>query len=187
VCVLGALAAQSGEAAAGIDRVYLGVLAHNIQVMDEKNAGKEDGPTVELQANFSSPGFLRWAGSPEPYVVGSLNVAGETSFAGVGLEWNWEFAEGWALSPGLGYVVHDGELDNPYANGTPEAAAFFEENLLLGSRDLFRTTIGLSREFGEGWSAQAFYSHLSHGQILGEGRNQGLDQAGLRIGKRFGD
>jgi lipid A 3-O-deacylase len=186
-CVLGAFAAQSGEAVAGIDRAYLGVLAHNIQVIDGKNAGKEDGPAVELQVNFSSPGFLRWAGSPEPYVVGSLNVAGETSFAGVGLEWNWEFAEGWALSPALGYVVHDGELNNPYANGTPEAAAFFEEHVLLGSRDLFRSSIGLSREFGGGWSGQVFYSHLSHGQILGEGRNQGLDQAGLRVGKRFGD
>jgi lipid A 3-O-deacylase len=183
---LGALVVQAEEACAGVERVHVGVMAHNIQVIDGKNANKEDGPAVELQVNFSSPGFLRWAGSPEPYVVGSLNVAGDTSFGGAGLEWNWRFAEGWTVTPGLGYVVHDGELNNPYANGTPEAAAFFEEHVLLGSRDLFRTSIGLERDFGGGWSGQVFYSHLSHGQILGSGRNQGLDQAGLRIGRRFG-
>jgi lipid A 3-O-deacylase len=185
-CALGALIGQAEEACAGIERVHLGVLAHNIEVIDGKNANKEEGPAVELQVNLSSPRFLHWAGSPEPYVVGSLNTAGDTSFAGVGLEWNWRFAEGWAVSPGLGYVVHDGELNNPYANGTPEAAAFFEEHVLLGSRDLFRTSIGIERDFGGGWSAQVFYSHLSHGQVLGSGRNQGMDQAGLRIGRRFG-
>lgn len=176
----------SAGAAHAIDSVHLGVMAHNIRVIDDKNADKEDGPAIELQVNFDSPGFLSWAGSPTPYAVASVNVSGDTSFAGAGLEWRWEFADGWALEPGLGYVVHDGELENPYPNGSPEAAQFSEEHVLLGSRDLFRTSIGLSREFGGGWSGQVFFSHLSHGQILGEGRNQGMDQVGLRIGRRFG-
>jgi lipid A 3-O-deacylase len=30
------------------------------------------------------------------------------------------------------------------------------------------------------------YEHLSHGQILGNGRNQGLDTLGLRVAYRFG-
>ncbi|MGE0830578.1 MAG: acyloxyacyl hydrolase [Hyphomonadaceae bacterium] len=183
---IGALMAGAGAAQAGVSEVHVGVMAHNIRVIDDKNADKEDGPAIELEANFDSPGFLHWAGRPEPYIVASVNVAGETSFAGVGLEWRWEFADGWALQPGLGYVIHDGELENPYPNGSPEAADFAAEHVLLGSRDLFRTSLGLSREFGEHWSGQVFYSHLSHGQILGEGRNQGMDQIGLRIGYRFG-
>ncbi len=29
------------------------------------------------------------------------------------------------------------------------------------------------------------YEHLSHGQILGDGRNQGLDNIGLRVSYSF--
>lgn len=178
--------AGAGVAHAGVDSVHVGVMAHNIQVIDSKNANKEDGPAIEAQLNFDSPGFLSWAGAPEPYVVLSANVAGDTSFAGVGLEWQWRFAENWSLEPGLGYVIHDGELENPYPPG-PQSIAFAEEHVLLGSEDLFRTSLGLTRHFGNDWSAQLFYSHLSHGQILGDGRNQGMDQLGVRVGYQFGD
>jgi lipid A 3-O-deacylase len=178
------MAAQ--PAAADINSVHVGVLVHNICVTDCKNADKEDGPAVEFQVNWDSPELLNWALSPEPYAVASLNVAGETSFVGVGLEWHWEFADGWALSPGLGYVIHNGEKESPYPQGSAESAAFSEEHVLLGSRDLFRTSLGLSRDFGERWEAELFFSHLSHGQIIGSGHNQGLDQAGVRIGYSFG-
>jgi lipid A 3-O-deacylase len=30
------------------------------------------------------------------------------------------------------------------------------------------------------------FQHLSHGQILGDGRNQGVDQIGIRLGYQFG-
>ncbi len=119
--------------------------------------------------------------------MASVNVAGDTSFGGFGLEWHWEFAENWAFEPGLGYIVHDGETLNPYANGTPEAATFAAEHVQLGSRDLFRTSIGVSHDFAGPWEAEVFFEHLSHGQILGEGRNQGLDQLGVRFGYKFGE
>ncbi|MGE0044697.1 MAG: acyloxyacyl hydrolase [Hyphomonadaceae bacterium] len=184
---IGAFASMTGAAEAGVARVHVSVMEHNVRIIDDKNADKEEGLAVQGQINFSSPSWLDWAGSPEPYIVGSVSTAGETSFAGVGLEWRWEFADGWALSPGLGYVIHDGELENPFPNGSPEAAAFAEEHVLLGSRDLFRTSIALEREFGGGWAAGVEYTHLSHGQILGEGRNQGLDQIGLRLTYAFED
>lgn len=187
LAAFGAVAAAAPQAFAGVDEVHVGVMQHNICVADCKNADKEDGPSVEFQVSFESPSWLEWAGSPQPYVVASVNTAGDTSFGGFGLEWRWQFAERWALEPGGGYVVHDGELNNPYANGTPEAAAFAAENLLLGSEDLFRTSLGLTRDFDGPWEAQLFFSHLSHGQILGNGRNQGVDQFGLRFGYQFGD
>jgi lipid A 3-O-deacylase len=37
------------------------------------------------------------------------------------------------------------------------------------------------------WMVQGYYEHLSHGQILGEGRNQGLDEFGIRVGYRVGE
>ena len=174
------------QARAGVDEVHVGVMQHNICVINCKNADKEDGPNVELQASFDSPGFLSWAGSPQPYIMASLNTAGDTSFGGFGLEWRWDFAENWALEPGVGYVVHDGELENPFPNGSPEAAAFAAENVQYGSRDLFRTSLGLTYDFAGPYEGQLFYEHLSHGQILGEGRNQGVDQIGVRIGYQFG-
>ncbi len=184
----GVTMAASGAASAGaVEEVRAGVLAHNVCITNCKNADKEDGPVVDIQVNFRSPGFLGWAGSPRPYIAATPNVSGDTSFAAVGLEWRWEFIDGWALTPGFGYALHDGETKNAFPNGDPRATAFAAENVLYGSRDLFRNAIGLQREFGKKWSAEAYFVHYSHGQILGSGRNQGTDQGGIRIGYKLGD
>jgi lipid A 3-O-deacylase len=172
---------------AGVDEAYVGVMAHDICVIDCKNAWKERGPAVEFQVNFDSPDFLGFIGSPHPYAMASGNVAGATSFAGVGLEWRWQLGEHWSVEPGFGYVIHNGALNNPFPNGTPESQQYFDHHLLLGSRDLFRISLGVTRDLPGPWEVQTFYSHLSHGQILGHGRNQGLDQLGVRLGYRFGE
>lgn len=186
VLALGAAMICAGPAQAGVDEVHVGVLAHNVCVTDCKNADKEDGPAIELEASFDSPDFLNWAFSPRPYAVASLNASGDTSFVGVGLNWKFRLGDKWSLDHGVGYVIHNGETNLPFPAGTPEAAAFTEEHVLLGSRDLFRTTLGLTRDFDGPWSGQLFFSHLSHGQILGNGRNQGMDQFGIRFGYDFG-
>jgi len=183
----GAALAMAPQAQAGVDEVHVGVMAHNICVINCDNANKEDGPNVEFQVSFDSPAFLSWAASPQPYLMASINTAGNTSFAGAGLEWRWNFAEKWALEPGFGLVVHDAESDNPFANGTPEAEAFSQEHVLLGSDVLFRTSLGLTYDFEGPWEAGVFYEHLSHGQILATGRNQGLDEVGIRFGYQFGE
>ncbi len=179
----------SGVAHAGAaEEVKVGVIAHNACIFNDcKNADKEDGPIVDIQVNFTSPDFLNWAFSPRPYLAIAPNLSGDTSFAAAGLEWRWEFAEGWALTPGVGYAVHDGEVSNAFPNGDPRATQFAADHVLYGSRDLFRTTVGLQRAFGDRWAGEVTYLHYSHGQILGDGRNQGTDQAGVRIGYRFGD
>lgn len=182
----GAAMMLAPQAEAGVDELHVGVMQHNICVINCKNADKEDGPNIELQVSFDSPGFLSWAGSPQPYVMASINTAGDTSFGGFGLEWRWDFAEKWALEPGIGYVIHDGELENPYPDGSPEAAAFADEHVQYGSEDLFRTSLGLTYDFEGPFEGQLFYEHLSHGQILGDGRNQGVDQIGIRVGYQFG-
>jgi len=185
VAFVGAIAAAPA-AHAGVDEIHIGVMDHNICVTNCDNADKEDGPNVEFQVSFDSPGFLNWAGAPQPYLMASINTAGDTSFGGAGLEWRWNFAGNWALEPGVGIVAHDGATDNPFANGTPEALAFSQENVLLGSDLLFRTSLGLTYDFDGPWEAQVFFEHLSHGQILASGRNQGLDEVGIRFGYQFG-
>jgi len=186
IVAFGAAMMMAPAAQADVTELYVGVMDHNVCVVNCKNADKEDGPNVEFQVSFDSPGFLRWAGSPEPYLMASINTAGDTSFGGAGLEWRWNFAGNWALEPGVGIVVHDGETDNPFANGTPEAADFAAEHVLLGSEVLFRTSLGLTYDFEGPWEAGLFFEHLSHGQILASGRNQGLDEFGVRVGYQFG-
>lgn len=186
LAAFGAAVMLAPAAQAGVDEVHVGVMQHNICVINCDNANKEDGPNIEFQLSFESPRFLAWAASPQPYLVASINTAGNTSFGGAGLEWRWNFADRWALEPGVGAVVHDGAVNNPFANGTPEAEAFSNEHVLLGSDVLFRTSIGLTYDFEGPWAVQLFYEHLSHGQILANGRNQGLDELGIRFGYQFG-
>ncbi|OZB16525.1 MAG: hypothetical protein B7X53_08650 [Hyphomonas sp. 34-62-18] len=185
--IASAAALSASASAQVIDEVRLGVMAHNLCVLDCDNADKEDGPNINGEIVFSSPDFLNLIWSPRPYVMGSVNTAGDTSFGGAGLHWNWDFAEGWSLEPGVGYVVHDGELDFPFPQGDPRNNPISESKVFLGSRDLFRTSLSLNRDLAGPWGVQLMYEHLSHGQILGNGRNQGLDNIGVRVRYAFGE
>lgn len=164
-----------------------GISAHNIEITDSKNANKEDGPNVMLEASFDSPSWLAWAGAPRPYLTASVNTTGATSFAGVGLEWRAPLGAEWSIDPGVGYVIHDGAVNNPFPNGDPRATVFERGNVLLGSRDLFRTSLALSYRPAGPWGYQVVLEHYSHGQILGNGRNQGMDNLGVRLAYRFGE
>jgi lipid A 3-O-deacylase len=166
-------------AVAQIDEVRLGAAAHN--VVDEED--KEESVNVNAELVFNSPEFLEVLGGPRPFLMASINTAGETSWGGGGLYWRWEFAEGWAIEPGLGYVIHDGWVDFKFPRGDPRN----DTRILFGSRDLFRETIAIERELGQRTALQVFFEHLSHGQIIGSGRNQGAETLGMRAIVRFRD
>ncbi|HWA01450.1 MAG TPA: acyloxyacyl hydrolase [Caulobacterales bacterium] len=182
-----AILAAVTPAWADIDEIRFGVVQHNIRTDHGHLASpKEDGPNLEAELVYTSPHWSKWMGSPRPYVMVSVNTHGDTSFAGVGLYWRWEFVNHWALEPGAGYVVHNGEIDVPdELKGAQAGVDFADRHQLLGSRDLFRTSFALERELGRRASWQIYYEHMSHGEILGRGRNQGLDEAGLRFLYRF--
>ncbi len=185
--LLATATAMTGTAAADIlSEARFGVMQENVCVLDCDNANKEDGLNISGELLFHSPDVLDLLLSPRPYVMGSVNTQGDTSFGGAGLHWSFRFAEKWAFEPSVGYVIHDGELASPFPQGDPRGDAFTEEHVLLGSRDLFRTTFGLHYDFNDTWGAELMYEHLSHGQILGNGRNQGLDNIGVRLSYKFG-
>lgn len=179
--------AGAGKAEAHIDELYLGVFEHNACMLDCKNAYKEGEPNIEAELDFSPSHALHVIGSPRPFLIASINTQGDTSYGGFGLNWKFKLGDHWSIDPGFGYVLHNGELKDPYPNGTPESAHFTDEHVLLGSRDLFHTTLALTRDLPGPWEIQAAYQHLSHGQILGHGRNQGLDEFGVRLGYKFGE
>jgi lipid A 3-O-deacylase len=177
VVVLSLAPAEAGP----LSDVFVGVVAHNIQVIDPKNSGKEQGPNIELGVRFKSPGFMRAIGKPKPYAMVSANTAGDTSFAALGLSWRVPLGPDWSFDPGLGIAWHDAARSNPFPNGDPRATEFSSRRIINSSRDVFHTSLGFSRALGEEARIGIVYEHLSHGQILGKGRNQGIDQAALRL------
>lgn len=180
---VGAVMGAGGASANPIRAIYGGALYHDLPVSSDGSV--EEGPNLQAEIQFESPGFFRYVLDPSIYVMGSVSTRGDTSFGGFGFNWKFHVTPKWAIEPGIGYVVHDGELDLPFPLGDPRNRAFADENILFGSRDLFRLSVGLTRDFGTHWSGQLYYEHLSHGQIIGDGRNQGLDSIGLRAAYRF--
>ena len=170
------------------DEVRFGVVYHNIRTDHGDLAQpKEDGPNVEGEMVWSSPHWLHWLGAPRPYVMASINTQGNTSFASTGVYWRIGFLHNWAFEPGFGIAVHDGELDIPRTLGrdNPASTAFEAQHQLLGSRVLFRESFALEHNITDHTAWQAYYEHLSNGQVFHHGRNQGLDEAGLRLLFRF--
>lgn len=168
-----------------IEEVRIGLFDHNICVSDCMNANKEDGPAVQGEIVFQSPTPVKSFFNPRIYLIASLNLTGATSYVGSGVHLNVPIIDDWILEPGFGYVIHDGNLQNRYERSDPRFTSYWQENLLLGSRDLFRSSLAISRTIDDTWGVQIQIDHLSHGRLIGEGENQGLDSLGVRIIRRL--
>lgn len=178
---LGVAGLVSAGAQAQVSEIRVGVVAHD--VVDHA----EDGPQISIETLFNSPDFLGWAGSPRPYLYGSFSTQGYTNLVAAGLDWSGYVAGPVKLNGSFGISYNDGvddvvdlPPDDPVRIETAATRA------LLGSEWLFRTSIGMDVDLSENWTAGIYYEHFSHGQILGNGRNQALDEVGVRVGYRFG-
>lgn len=180
---LGATAMLAAPASAQlVEEVRLAVVAHDL--VDHA----EDGPQIGVEALFKSPDFLSVIGAPRPYVYGSFSTQGYTNLVAAGLNWTWapgagplsfEGAFGLSYNDGVDDIV-DLPPDDPYRIETAATRA------LLGSEWLFHSRLGVDYALTERWAVGAYYEHFSHGQILASGRNQALDELGVRVGYRFG-
>jgi len=200
------------RAFAQVSEVRFGANFHDI---DWTGAGsgsdKERSLAINGEIVFEEPEFLRWALSPQPYIGGTLNLGGETSYGGAGLLWRQSFSKDVYLDFSFGLVVHDGTLevkasplvqsvinDASVESGFTETqrAQFISElatfrnrqnsEIDYGSRVLFREQIAFGYRWSEKWSTHIFVEHLSHGNILVSDRpNEGLDTLGLRASYHF--
>jgi lipid A 3-O-deacylase len=168
--------------AQAVDAVRFGIMGHNLEILGTGNGGKEDGVDLSGEVAFASPAILSWAAKPKVTLGGSVNTADETSFAAIGLRWDFEAAQNWNWGLGLGYAIHNGDpLDNPYAPAdSTRRATFDREELALGSRDVFHLFASLEYKVSARFGVEGIYEHLSHGQILGTNRNPGMDNLGIR-------
>jgi lipid A 3-O-deacylase len=165
-----------------IEGVAVGALVHSVPAADIKNSHKESGADIQAEIQFKRPSFLDWT-YIHPYIIASVNTNGDTSYAGFGFNWDFRFGDNdqWGFQPILGYVVHNGDTQDPYPKSDPRYGPYFNEHLLFGSPDLFRLGLAGSRKIGDRLEGQVLLEHLSHGYIIGDEVNQGVDNLGVRL------
>lgn len=152
--------------------LYGGVYAHGVETpfTFETNEGGSD-----LQAGIRFDP-IEGLGDVQPYVFGSVNLDGDTSFLGAGLSWKAEVGPVY-LRPGVGLVVHDGpklRVDPVEGNRTD-----------LGSRILFEPEIAIGVDVSERWSVEASWVHISNARLFNSEQNPGIDMMGLRMNYRM--
>jgi lipid A 3-O-deacylase len=178
---LAAACAMAAPAHAQLSELRVGWAAHDVY------NGTEDGSQIVVEVLFDSPDFLSWAYSPRPYLMGSFNTAGLTNLGAAGLAWEAGLTERFSVEGSLGLSYNDGVKDFAHLPpDDPDRLRLASTRAALGSRTLFHLRVGADYALTEQWRLGVFYEHYSHGQILASGRNQALDEVGVRLGYRFG-
>ncbi len=182
------------------DEIRVGIMAHGVKIpLSDVNAGKEESVSVTGEYIFDTPNWPKWTLGARPYIYGSINLGGDTSHGGVGLNWRQSFLDRFYAEIGGGFSVHNGtnRIDFPseavlraLTSGERIAllAPLFERRrneIEFGSRVQFRAQGALGYSFNDQWSAEFVYEHLSNGQILGGPQNDGLDSVGVRLARKF--
>ena len=159
----------------------------------------ENSAAVNFEILFGTPKHLKWALSPKPYVGGTLNLEGKTSFGGTGLLWRQRVNEKFYCDFAFGLVVHTGTKDirlgrpiseAEWVNGQGQARVDlfngrFDSEIKFGSRVLFREQIALGYSIGDDWSGELFLEHLSNAMLLSSQRNDGANNLGFRAVRKF--
>ncbi|QZH74039.1 MAG: acyloxyacyl hydrolase [Erythrobacter sp.] len=163
-------------AVAQAQELFGGVYAHAVDTPFTLETTETGSVDIAGGVRFGGIDALDFVGSPEPYLIASLNLSGDTSFAGAGVSWT--IGKGPVyVRPGIGLVVHDG----PEFRVNPESG--FRTD--LGSRVLFEPEIGVGYRIGERASVEAHWMHISQGQIFDGDQNPGIDMIGLRVNYRM--
>jgi len=191
VCGLWSVIANTAQA----DEMRLGIMVHDAQFFEDiifgGRHGKEQSISVTAEYVFDSPEWLSWAMSPMPYVGGSLNLGGKTSHSGAGILWRYDLKKDFYFDIGSGLVVHDGALRTPdplTGTNVVEVSEFRRRKFTeieFGSRVLFRNQFALGYRINEEWASEITFEHLSHGQLLGGPENEGSNNVGFRVARRF--
>lgn len=192
-------------ASAQISEVRAGLAEHDIRVIGNI-APRETSVAINAEIIFDEPEFLKWALSPQPYIGGTVNVGGGTSYGGAGLLWRQNLGDRFYGDFAFGLVAHDGTNQSRIPDDLRLAIQGLDRNspiplevrsalsdyfltrsktIEYGSRVLFRQQLTLGYRIDSQWAAEGFFEHISHGQILSDGPNDGSDAAGFRVNRKF--
>lgn len=189
-----ACAAVAIAAPALAGEAFVGVYKHDVTFLGEAvglgAAGREDGVDVHLGYRTNRIESLRWLGKPQVHAFVSINSENTSNFVATGFNWPIELGApgGFYLRPGFGLAYTDGEAGLPPVNQPGISQAEIDRRLVLyntridfGSQVLFEPELALGYKFNDRVSAELSYTHLSNGQIFHQGKNQGLDDVGVRL------
>lgn len=187
-----AVLAVAAPACAG--EVFVGVYKHDVTFIGNAvglgAAGREDGVDVHLGYRTNKLENLRWLGKPQVHAMVSINSKNTSNFVAAGFDWKIELGQpgGFYFRPGMGLAYTDGKAGLPPANApnlTPEERArrtyLYYHRIDFGSKVLFEPELALGYQVSDKVSVELSYTHLSNGQIFHQGKNQGLDDAGVRL------
>lgn len=146
---------------------------------------KENSVAINGEIIFGEPEFLKWALSPQPYIGGTINLDGKTSYGGAGLLWRQSLGNKFYGDFSIGLVVHDGTTVVPSDIDFFDRLRRVQNEIQFGSRVLFREQLTLGYRFTNEWAGEMFIEHLSNGGLLSSEANEGADILGIRVAKRF--
>lgn len=178
---MGAAAAVTAVAISGANagELRLGVAKHDI-------SDRESGFDIEAQYVFGTPPSVtgrNWG--LRPYIVAASNTDGNINFYGAGLQPEIAFNQNWFAEFQVGVVGHDGRVDLPPPYEPEARQHVLDTERTYGCEALFHLAPAVGRRLGERSSLAFYWEHLSHGQIFCDGKNEGLDNFGLKYGYRF--
>lgn len=110
---------------------------------------------------------------PRPDLGITVSTTGGPSQIYAGLTWDIPLFGGFFLEAGAGGMVHNGDLDHPHGIHGPR----------LGSRVLFRESLGIGYSFDAHWNVIVMIDHSSDAGLTR--RNDGITLAGATVGYRF--
>src|SRR3954452_6637904 len=158
-----AAAAVAGPAHAG--EVLGGLYVHDVKLPTDKS-GIEGGADVMLGYRGGNIGPTPL----QPYILGALNTAGDTSYAAVGL--SAKFGRRIFIRPGIGIAVHTGSAK--------KFQDLSNDKIDFGSRVLFEPEIAIGAQVNDRLSIEASWVHLSHATLFSR-QNLGIDNLGVRL------
>ena len=191
--LMGVLAAGQAQAA----QVFLGVYAHDVtfvgDVIGLGAAGREGGEDIHIGYRTGPIEGLHAIWRPEVHVFASINTQHTSNFIATGFDWRIGIKGPLYFRPGIGLAYTDGKTELPPANipglSTADAAArtyLYYHRIAFGSRVLFEPQFALGYDISDRVAVELSYTHLSNGQIFHQGKNQGLDDAGVRFAWKLG-
>lgn len=177
---------------AGAAELMLGAYAHDAAfiggVLGTGSADRETGADIEVGVRSDRIGALWWLGKPQAHAFVSVNTDGTSNFVAAGLSWPIRINDTFYVRPGLGLAYTDGEAGLPPVNApglTPAEVqrrlALYQTRIDFGSKMLFEPEIAIGAHLGGRWSAELSWVHISNGEVFHHGKNQGLDDAGVRV------
>lgn len=181
---------MSSAAPAAAAELLVGLYGHDVTFIGEAigsgAAGREGGVDLHLGVR-SAPIEALW-GDPQAHAFVSLNSENTSNFVAAGLSWPIALTERVYVRPGLGLAYTDGEAGLPPVNApglTPQETArrleLYNTRIDFGSNLLFEPELSIGYRFSERLAAELSWVHISNAQIFHQGKNQGLDDAGVRL------